>query len=110
VFNEPERRGAATDSVLSAGTIVSGATVDHSLISTSCYIDEGTVIRDSILLPEVTVGENCLLTKVIVGEGAVIPGGTTIGQDLEHDAKYFEITEKGVVLVMPKDLENYKAK
>ncbi|ORT49730.1 glucose-1-phosphate adenylyltransferase [Vibrio sp. qd031] len=110
VFNEPERRGAATDSVLSAGTIVSGSTVDHSLLSTSVYVDEGSVVRDSILLPEVVVGQNCKLTKVIVGEGTILPDGIVIGDDLEHDAKYFEVTEKGVVLVMPSDLENYQAK
>ncbi len=110
VFNEDERRGVATDSVLSAGTIVSGATVNHSLLSTSCYVDEGSVVVDSVLLPEVTVGKDCRLTKVIVGEGTTIPDGMVIGEDLDHDGRFFEITKKGVVLVMPEDLENYTKK
>ncbi|GAM58296.1 glucose-1-phosphate adenylyltransferase [Vibrio ishigakensis] len=99
IFNDEGRRGSAVDSVLSAGTIISGAEVEHSLVSYNCRIEEGSKVQDSILLPDVLVGKDCRLTKVIVGEGTIIPDGTIIGEDPVKDAEMYEVTEGGVVLV-----------
>ncbi|MEZ9630625.1 glucose-1-phosphate adenylyltransferase [Vibrio breoganii] len=99
VFNDEDRKGFAVDSVLSAGTIISGAEVNHSLVATNCRIEDGTVVQDSIILPETVIGKNCRLTKVIVGENTIIPDGTVIGENLEEDSKLYEVTKGGVVLV-----------
>lgn len=99
VFNDDGRRGYAVDSVLSAGTIISGAAIEHSLISANTVVHSYSSVKDSILLPNANVGRNCRLTKVIVGEGCDIPPGTVIGENLEEDKQKYTVSDTGVVLV-----------
>ena len=51
------------------------------------------------LLPGVTIGRHCKITRCILDEGCVIPDGLQIGQDPAVDAQRFFITKRGVVLV-----------
>lgn len=99
LFNDPNRKGYAVDSVVSAGSIISGAHVVHSLVSYDVRIEDFSEVVDCILLPNSSVGLNCKLTKVIVGEDCHIPNGTVIGDNLEHDNLRFTVTDSGVVLV-----------
>ncbi|MDG3088014.1 glucose-1-phosphate adenylyltransferase [Vibrio hannami] len=99
VFNDEGRRGYAVDSVLTAGVIVSGAAVEHSLISSDVRLHSYSTIKDSIILPNADVGRHCRLTKVIVGEGCRIPDGTVIGEDPVADAEKYTVSPNGVVLV-----------
>ena len=64
-----------------------------------CLLDQ------AVLLPEVTVGRGCRLSKVVVDRGCVLPDGLVIGEDAAADAARFERTENGVVLVT-KDMLN----
>lgn len=99
VFDEDDRRGYAVDSMLSAGVIVSGAAVHHSLLSFDVRIEERSEVYDSVLLPGSEVGKRCLIHKAIIGEDCIIPDGMQIGVDKELDAKRFTISDQGVVLV-----------
>lgn len=99
LFNDPNRRGFAVDSVLCAGAIISGGQVIHSLISSDVRVEDFSEVKDSILLPSASVGQNCKLNKVIVGENCHIPNGSIIGYDTEQDRKLYTVTENGVVLV-----------
>lgn len=99
LFNEPNRRGYAVDSVVCAGAIISGAQVTHTLVSSDVRIDDFTEITDSILLPSASVGQNCKLKKVIVGENCHIPNSMEIGFDVELDKQRFTVTDEGIVLV-----------
>ncbi|MFN1533573.1 glucose-1-phosphate adenylyltransferase [Vibrio jasicida] len=105
VFNDGMRKGYAVDSVVCAGSIISGARVIHSLISSDVRIEDFSEVVDCILLPNSSVGKNCKLTKVIVGEGCHIPSGTVIGDNVERDKCNYTVTEAGVVLVT-KDMMN----
>jgi glucose-1-phosphate adenylyltransferase len=62
-------------------------------------IEEASVIESSVLLPGVTIGRHCKITRCILDEGCVIPDGLQIGQDLAADANRFFVTKRGVVLV-----------
>ncbi|ASI93133.1 glucose-1-phosphate adenylyltransferase [Vibrio mediterranei] len=99
LFNDPNRRGYAVDSVVCAGAIISGAQVTHTLVSSDVRIDDFTEITDSILLPSASVGQNCKLKKVIVGENCHIPNSMEIGFDVELDKQRFTVTDEGIVLV-----------
>ncbi|MDA0106921.1 glucose-1-phosphate adenylyltransferase [Vibrio sp. La 4.2.2] len=99
LFNDPNRRGYAVDSVVCAGAIISGAQVTHTLVSSDVRIDDFTEITDSILLPSASVGQNCKLKKVIVGENCHIPNSMEIGFDVELDKHRFTVTDEGIVLV-----------
>jgi glucose-1-phosphate adenylyltransferase len=62
-------------------------------------LGDNSLVKDSIILPKVSVGKNCRLTKVIVDKGCVIPDGTVIGENLEEDKKRFHVSPEGIVLV-----------
>jgi glucose-1-phosphate adenylyltransferase len=99
VLDEEGRRGMAVNSMVAGGCIVSGANVRASLLSNDVRIDEASTIESSVLLPGVTVGRRCRITRSILDENCVIPDGMQIGQDLSVDAQRFFVTRRGVVLV-----------
>ncbi|WP_026972973.1 glucose-1-phosphate adenylyltransferase [Aliagarivorans marinus] len=99
VFNEEQRCGYATDSLIAAGVIVSGAKVNRSLLSIDVRVEERSELDEVIALEGATVGKNCRLRRVIIGEDCVVPDNTVIGYDPEIDKQRFVCSEKGVVLV-----------
>ena len=99
VFNRDDRRGMAVDSVVSGGCIISGSYVDRSLLFSRCRINSYSKLLQAVLLPSVTVGRHCRLTRVVIDHGCAIPEGTVIGEDAVDDANRFERTAGGVTLV-----------
>ncbi|NKF23106.1 glucose-1-phosphate adenylyltransferase [Solimonas marina] len=99
VFDEPNRRGCATDSIVSGGCIVSGAQVNRSVLFSDTRVDTGSEISESLLLPGVRVGHDCRIRKAIIDEGCVIPDGTVIGEHRERDSQLFHVSDGGVTLV-----------
>lgn len=102
VFDYPGRRGEAIESMVSAGCIISGASVRRSIIFSNCRIHSHASIEDSLILPECEVMGNCTIRGAIIDRGSVIPEGMEIGVDLEADrARGFRVTEGGHTLVTP---------
>jgi glucose-1-phosphate adenylyltransferase len=106
VFDHPGRRGEAIESMVSAGCIISGASVRRSIIFSNCRIHSHSSIEDSLILPECEVMEHCTIRGAIIDRGSVIPEGMEIGVDIEADrARGFRVTEGGHTLVTPNMLE-----
>jgi glucose-1-phosphate adenylyltransferase len=102
VFDYPDKRGEAIESMVSAGCIISGASVRKSVLFSNCKIHSHTVITDSLILPECEIMENCTIRGAIIDRGCVIEAGTQIGVDLDADrARGFRVTEAGHTLVTP---------
>ncbi len=99
VFNQDGRRGMALDSLVSGGCIISGATVERSLLFSKCRVNSYCKLDEAVLLPEVSVGRHARLTRVVIDHGCQIPEGLVIGEDPAEDARRFERTEKGITLV-----------
>lgn len=99
VFDDDDRRGAAIDSMVSGGCVISGATVRHSLLFSSVRVNSYSTVQDSVILPEVNIGRHCRITKAIIEKSCQIPEGTVIGEDRAEDEKRFYVSEGGVVLV-----------
>ena len=102
VHDDEDRRGAAIQSMVSGGCVVSGAEVKGSLLFSRVKVDSYSTVTDSVLLPDVHIGRNCRLNRCIIDAGAKIEDGSVIGED--HDAdreRGFRVTEKGVTLVTP---------
>lgn len=104
VFDDDDRRGQAVDSMVSGGCIISGGSVRHSLLFSNVRVSSYSQVEDSVILPDVTIGERCRIRKTVIDKGCIIPDGTIIGENLEQDAKRFHISEGGVVLVCPEML------
>jgi glucose-1-phosphate adenylyltransferase len=97
---EHARRGEAHDSMVCAGCIVSGGHVRRSVLSPNVRVNSYAHVDSSILFEGVNVGRHCRVRRAIIDKDVVIPAGTTIGYDLEHDrARGFQVTEQGVVVI-----------
>lgn len=102
VFDNPDRVGFATESMVSGGCIISGARVRKSLIFSNCKIHSHCDISESLILPECEVHDRCTIRGAIIDRGSVIPEGTEIGVNHDDDrARGFRVTEGGRVLVTP---------
>ncbi len=104
VFDDDDRRGMAVDSMVSGGCIISGSKVRHSLLFSDVKVHSYCEISDSVIMPDVIVGRNCRLRKVLIDKGCHVPEGMVIGENLEEDARRFYMTRQGVVLVTPEML------
>ena len=102
VFDEEGRRGTATQSMVSGGCIVSGSEVSRSLLFSSARINSYSSVVDSVILPDVDVGQNCRINRAIIDRGSKIEANTVIGEDHDEDRKRgFRVTESGLTLVTP---------
>ncbi|NNC35983.1 MAG: glucose-1-phosphate adenylyltransferase [Hyphomonadaceae bacterium] len=99
IHDKVGRRGAAVNSVISGGCIISGARVDQSLLFTGCYIHSYSSLKRCIVLPYVDVDEVCQLTNVVIDRGVKIPKGLAVGNEPELDAERFYRTKNGVCLI-----------
>jgi glucose-1-phosphate adenylyltransferase len=104
VFNDEGRRGIAVDSMVSGGCIISGATVRRSLLFSNVYIESHSLVEDSVILPDVAIGQRCRLRKAVIDKGCVIPSDMVIGEDRHQDMQRFYVTSEGVTLVTPEML------
>jgi glucose-1-phosphate adenylyltransferase len=105
VFDDEGRRGMVVDSLVSGGCIISGAFARRSVLFSKVRLHSYCHIEDAVLLPEVEVGRDCRLRKVVIDKGCQIPPGLSIGFDADEDARRFYRTEQGVVLVTREMLE-----
>ena len=101
VFDDSDRRGFAVDSLVSGGCIISGAAVRRSLLFSNVYVHSYAEVTDSVILPDVNIGRNAVLHKVVVDRGCDIPEGLVVGLNPYEDAKRFHVTKKGVTLITP---------
>jgi len=97
---EGRRMGVAIDSIVSAGSIVSGGRVLRSVLSPGVRVNSYCEVESSILMPEVEVGRYSRIRGAIVDTGVKIPESSVIGLDREQDLEngHF-LTQSGIVVV-----------
>jgi glucose-1-phosphate adenylyltransferase len=100
VFAEEGRRmGVAVDSIVSAGCIVSGGRVLHSVLSPGVRVNSYCEVEYSILLPNAEIGRYSRIRRAIIGTNVKVPESSTIGFDAEEDrANGHHISESGIVV------------
>ncbi len=104
VFGEVGKRlGVAVDSIVSAGCIISGGMVDHSVLGPGVRVNSYSHVQESILFEDAVIGRNCRIHRAIIEKNVRIPENTVIGYDLNEDAKRFRVTHLGVVVVESAD-------
>jgi glucose-1-phosphate adenylyltransferase len=104
VFDDPDRRGMAIDSLVSGGNVISGAVVRRSLLFSRVHVHSTAIVEDSVILPKCDIGQGAHLRRVVVDKFCRIPAGMKIGFDPIEDAKRFHVTAKGITLVTPEML------
>jgi glucose-1-phosphate adenylyltransferase len=101
---EHNRVGHATDSLVSEGCIISGGSVNRSVLSPKVRVNSFSEVEDSILFENVTIGRRCRIRRAIIDKNVEIPQGMTIGYDPVEDKRRFHVTPEGVV-VIPKGMK-----
>jgi glucose-1-phosphate adenylyltransferase len=102
VFDTDERRGQAIQSMVSGGCIISGSTIRKSLLFSRAVVNSYSTVNESVVLPDVKIGQNCRIHRAIIDRGANIPDGTVIGENADDDRQRgLRVTDTGLTLVTP---------
>ena len=99
VFDDDDRRGEAIDSLVSGGCIISGGMVRQSLLFSQVRVNSFSQLSEAVVLPQCEIGRHARLSKVVVDKACQIPEGMVVGEDPEDDARRFNRTESGIVLI-----------
>jgi glucose-1-phosphate adenylyltransferase len=97
VFDDDGRRGSAVDSMVSGGCVVSGASVRRSVLFSNVRVEEGAVLEDCVVLPDVLIGAGVNLRRAVVDRHCRIDT-----QLLERAP--LRVTDNGVLLITPEML------
>ncbi|MGH9684892.1 MAG: glucose-1-phosphate adenylyltransferase [Candidatus Acidiferrales bacterium] len=100
VFADPGRTGVAIDSVVSAGSIVSGGRVNKSILGYDVRVNSYSDVEESIIFNHVNVGRHARIRRAIIDRHVSLPEGTVIGYDLQADRERYSVTESGIVVVV----------
>jgi glucose-1-phosphate adenylyltransferase len=84
---------------LCAGSIVSGGSVDGSIIGPDVRIGAGAEVTDSILFPGVRIGAGARVHRSVLDKNVAVPPGVVVGLDPARDAARFVLSDRGVVVV-----------
>jgi glucose-1-phosphate adenylyltransferase len=99
VFSDPNRMGAAFDSMVSQGCIISGGTVRSSILSPDTRVNSYTDVEASIVFSHVNIGRHCRIRRAIIDRDVHIPEGSIIGYDSEADRQRYFVTDSGITVV-----------
>ncbi|MEK8130931.1 sugar phosphate nucleotidyltransferase [Paenibacillus filicis] len=53
--------------------------VERSVVSQGAFVGHGSVLRNCVVMPTARIGSNVFIRNAIIGEGAVIEDGATVG-------------------------------
>ena len=93
------RRGTALDSLVADGCIISGGTVERSILSPNVRINSYAEVEDSLIFENVDVGRYARIRNAIIDKDVKIMPRARIGYSKEQDKKRFHVTPKGIVVV-----------
>ncbi|WP_209560884.1 glucose-1-phosphate adenylyltransferase [Frigoribacterium sp. PvP032] len=92
--------GTTIDSVVSLGSLLSGAHVERSVLGPWCTLDSGSRVVDSIVFERAHIGPNATVNRAILDKDVVIAEGASVGVDAEADrARGFTVTPSGITVV-----------
>ncbi|WP_010651954.1 glucose-1-phosphate adenylyltransferase [Oceanobacillus massiliensis] len=78
------QKATVKDSLINSGCFIYG-NIEHSILFKNVRVEEGSMVKQSIIHPGVTIEGNCILERVIIMENTQIPEGTImqISEDKE---------------------------
>jgi glucose-1-phosphate adenylyltransferase len=91
--------GAARESMIGPGTIISGADVFRSVVAENVRIQGGSRVEGSVIMPGVKIGREARVINAILDKNVVVPDGATVGVDHEADKGNYTVTAGGITVV-----------
>ncbi|MBR7095332.1 MAG: glucose-1-phosphate adenylyltransferase, partial [Clostridia bacterium] len=71
------------NSYVAEGCSVRGRVI-NSIVSTACVIEEGALVKDSVVMPNAAIGRGSELRYAILGENAKVGRGVRVGGEREY--------------------------
>ena len=100
IWEEGERVGMATNSMVSEGCIVSGAGLSRCVLSPKVKVNSYSQISESILMENVEIGRHSKIKRAIIDKNVVVPPHSRIGFNREEDIKRgFHVSPNGITVV-----------
>ncbi len=94
------RIGHAVNSVVSPGAVVSGATVENSVLAPKVHVHSWSSVSDSVIMEGVDIGRHAVIRRAIIDKNVRVPEGVRIGMDPEEDrSRGFHVTESGITVI-----------
>jgi len=91
------------ESIVCAGSIVSGATVEHSVLGANVTVLPGANLDRCVIMDNCRIGAGAVLKNVILDKNIVVPDGAEIGVDPDDDRDRGFVVSKGGITVLGKD-------
>ena len=96
----PGRLGHASDSIVSPGVLISGATAAGSILSPGVHMHSWSTVTNSVVMDDVQVHRHAQVHRAVIDKNVVITERARVGVDLEEDlARGFTVTETGLTVV-----------
>ena len=96
------RIGHAVNSIVSPGSVVSGALVENSVLSPNVNVHSWATVTDSVLMDTVDIGRHAVVRRTIMDKNCRVGEGVRLGIDAEEDrARGLHVTPSGIT-VLPK--------
>ncbi|SDR98634.1 glucose-1-phosphate adenylyltransferase [Friedmanniella luteola] len=93
-------RGLALDSVVSPGCIISGGSIESSVLSPNVRVAENSKVDRSVLLSNVRIGQKAIVRNAILDKNVVVADGAKIGVNSQDDLdRGFTVSEAGITVV-----------
>ncbi|MFL6128935.1 MAG: glucose-1-phosphate adenylyltransferase [Mycobacteriales bacterium] len=91
--------GIAQESIVSAGSIVAGATIRSSVVSPGVTALQGAYVEGSVLMPGVRIEPGAVVRRAILDKNVVVPAGAHVGVEPELDKQRYHVSEGGVTVL-----------
>jgi glucose-1-phosphate adenylyltransferase len=99
VVGEKGWAGQVHNTLLGAGSVVSGAYVRDTVIGRNVFIGSGAIVEESVVLGHCVIREGARVHRAIIDHGTVLQQGEVVGGDRERDRqRWFVDDETGIVV------------
>jgi glucose-1-phosphate adenylyltransferase len=97
--------GRIADSLISDGCIISGGTIEQSVLSPNVIVERYALVAQSVVFDDVYIEPGVRIRRAIVDKECRFKSGASIGYDHVSDrARGYTVTDSGIVVV-PKGTE-----
>jgi glucose-1-phosphate adenylyltransferase len=92
--------GTTIDSIVSLGSVISGAHLERSVLGPWAKVDSGAKVVDSVVFERAVIEPNAFVGRAILDKDVVVAEGAQIGVDPDRDrARGFTVTDSGITVV-----------